>query len=356
METLSVVETNPLPVPESRWERALYALIVVALPIICFSLSDILKPEWQTGKFSDYTTLMLLPGVSIFFFPFLLYAMVCMALILIVPERFAPSFIVRFGVYTGTLLALQYAILTAGTDFIIVSTVSAVVLILGKWLLGKLKSTFVAIGIVLLLFILTGIGLLIWRQIDFPQLLFLALIAFLSASPFLCLAIAAVTTVKLIRLYETKSFTFVRGASLLTWLASYGFAWRFSILKAIEVYHSLPPQPPDCYIATAAARGHKSLVLAQPVALPTDLLWVNPQLQTLKCAELVLMALLPGLHRPLRKMYDLIGKELARRLTNPYLADLAYLSLKPVEWLVRWVMKAFIPEIDQVARNLYRGN
>ena len=141
---------------------------------------------------------------------------------------------------------------------------------------------------------------------------------------------------------------------LLAWLASYGLAWRFSVLKAIEVYHSLPPQPPDCYIATAAARGHKSLVRAQPVTLPTGLLWVNPQLQTLKCAELVLVALLPRLHRPLRKMYDLVGKALAGCLISPYLSDLAYLGLKPVEWLAWLGMKAFIPEIDQVTRNLYR--
>jgi hypothetical protein len=353
MEPIPAVETKPLPVPESRWERVLYLLIVIGLPIICFTLSDVLKPEWQSGKFSDYVTLMLLPGVSIFFFPFIAYAMLCMALLLIAPERFAPRFIVRFGIYTGTVLALQYSILTAGTDFIIISAVSSAILILGKWLLGKLKSTLVAIGIFLLLFILAGIVTMVWRHIDLPQFLFFVLIGILSASPFLCLAVAVLTSIKLLKLYETKSFFFWRGMGLAAWLASYGLAWRFSVLKAIEVYQALPPAPPDCYIATAAARGHKSIVQARPVALQSGLVWVNPQLQYLKCAELALIALVPAIHRPLRRIYDLVGRALAHRLTNSFLADLAYLTLKPFEWLTRFVLKSLIPEIDMVARSLY---
>jgi hypothetical protein len=312
-----------------------------------------LKPEWQSGKFTDYVALLLLPNVALFFFPFLVYAMVCMSLLLIAPRRFAPHFVVRFGIYTGAILALHYAVLTTGTDFLIISTISAAILILGKWLLGKIKSRLVAIGIILLLILLAALGAMLWGHIEIQQLWFIALIAILSASPFLCLAIGVVTSLKLLKLYETKTFTTRHGLSLVAWLAAYGLAWRFSVLKAIEVYQALPPSPPDCYIATAAARGHKSLVQAQPVALPTGLLWVNPQLRNFKCAELALMALLPRLHRPLRKMYDLIGKALARRLTHPFLADLAYLTLKPFEWLARLALKALVPEIDQYARTLY---
>jgi len=176
-------------VPESRWERALYALIVIILPVVCFSLSSVLKPEWQSGNLQIMLRCCSYRDRKIFLST-LLYATLCIALLLIAPERFAPRFIVRFGVYTGTLLALQYALLAAGTDFIVISTVSAAVLIFGKWMLGKLKSRLVAMGIVLLLLILIAIGAMVWRQIEIQQLLFLALIAILSASPFLCLAIA----------------------------------------------------------------------------------------------------------------------------------------------------------------------
>jgi hypothetical protein len=357
MENIPAVETKQLLVPKSRWERALYALIVIVLPILCFSLSffwsDILKPEWQSGEFSDYAMLMILPGATIFFFPFMAYAIVSIVLLQVAPERFAKRFIIRFGIHTGTILALQYAIFTASFTFTIGLGFAAILFFI-KWLLGKIKSRFIATGIVFLLFILAGIGAMLWMHISIPQLSFIGLIAILSASPILCLAITVVTSFKLLKFYKTGAFTFGQGIGLLVWLGSYGLAWRFSVLKAIEVYKSLPPQPPSCYIATAAARGHKSIVRSQPVVLQSGLLWVNLQLQYLKCAELALQALAPKLHHCLRKMYDFVGKAMAGKLKNPSLADLAYLTLKPLEWLTRLVLKVLIPEIDLVARELYR--
>jgi hypothetical protein len=291
----------------------------------------------------------------VFFFPFLIYAVNCLILLLIAPERYAQHFIVRLGIYTGTLLALQYAILTAATEFAtIISIASAAAVFFAKWLLTKIKPKSTAFGILLLLLLLLAISLSIWGHVEPPQFLFLALIAILSASPFLCLVIAAVTSLKLLKHYEIRIINFRHGVGILAWLGTYGFAWRLSVLKAIEVYHSLPPQPPNCYIATAAARGHRSIVQAQPVLLASGPLWVNPQLQYLKCAELALMVLAPNLHRPLRRIYDIIGKALAQRMTNPFVADLAYLALKPFEWLARLLLKAFIPEIDRYTRLIYR--
>jgi hypothetical protein len=357
------------PIPESGRERLLYALIGIVLPAVCFSLSNILKPEWQSGEFSDYVNLMLTPQVAWFFFPFLVYSIVCFLLLLIAPGRFAPRFVVRFGIYTGVALALQYVVMLAGTGLIFISTVSAGILILLKWANGKVKLKW-KVGYritVLLAFILITTLILSHPSFQtesltsllnslaafFSGALFWALIAILAATPILCLIITSVTAIKLIKIYETQTFKLWQATTLTAWLVSYLFAWRFSILKAIEVYASLPTSPPNCYIATASARGHKRIVHSKMVVTTNGAVWITTQLQILKCAELALMALAPRFHYCLRAVYDVAGYTVAKRITNPFLADLAYLTLKPFEWVTTLALKAIVPEIDAYVGRLY---
>jgi hypothetical protein len=80
---------------------------------------------------------------------------------------------------------------------------------------------------------------------------------------------------------------------------------------------------------------------------------VNGQLQVLKFAELALLAVKPRWHASLRRMYDVVGKSLARRIHSPFLADIAYLLLKPFEWLARWLLKMIVPEVDALAKKIY---
>jgi hypothetical protein len=56
----------------------------------------------------------------------------------------------------------------------------------------------------------------------------------------------------------------------------------------------------------------------------------------------------------LRFVYDIVGPVLARRLTHPFLADIAYLSLKPAELLARFALRFLIPNLDEYASRLYR--
>jgi hypothetical protein len=351
-EILSVEETGPLPVPESRWKRVTYALIVVVLPVACFFLIGGLHPEWQSGELSDYAALMLIPETSKFFFPFMVYAVVCMLLLLVAPRYFAPRFVVRLGIYTGCLLALQYTVLVAGTDFAFISFISGGFLIAGEWISGKIKSRKIRNGF-FLLFTIAGIALALASQVPIEEIPILVFMVILIASPLLCLTVAAVTAIKLIKIYERKNLKIWQATGLAAWLISYLFAWRFSVLQAIEIYDSLPTYPPDCYIATASARGHNHIVRSWPVATSGGKIWVTRQLQVLKCAELALMTLTPRFHRILRTVYDVVGVALARRLTNPFLADLAYLTLKPFEWAAALALKVFVPEIDEYAKRLY---
>src|SRR5262249_24674408 len=103
------------------------------------------------------------------------------------------------------------------------------------------------------------------------------------------------------------------------------------------VYSKLPlTAPQNCYVATAAARGHQSIVRSTRV-MASDGSWfmVNDQLRRLKAAELIIEGLFPKLHRLMRSLYDQLGPPLARQMIGrPLLADAAYLLLKPAEWLL----------------------
>jgi hypothetical protein len=73
----------------------------------------------------------------------------------------------------------------------------------------------------------------------------------------------------------------------------------------------------------------------------------------LKCAELALLAINPRLHIVLRRIYDVVGKTLARKIQNPFMADIAYVALKPAEWLARLILKILISNVDLIAKEIY---
>jgi hypothetical protein len=89
--------------------------------------------------------------------------------------------------------------------------------------------------------------------------------------------------------------------------------------------------------------------------MPNGNIRVTRQLQNLKCAEIAIMALNPHLHTQLRRIYDYIGPPLAAQLTNPFLADLAWLMLKPVEWVAMLAIKVIVPEISTYAQRFYEN-
>ena len=131
-------------------------------------------------------------------------------------------------------------------------------------------------------------------------------------------------------------------------------AWRIAVLKTLEVYASLPTSPPDCYIATAAAKGHPRFVKSKPVVTGNDrIIWINVQMKYFKCADLALMVIFPGGHKICREIYDLLGTSLARIITHPVLADIVYITLKPVEWSIRAMMKVLFPGVDEVVNRIY---
>jgi len=352
--------SKSLPFPTAPWGRILFGLFVTVLPIFSFWATDLLKPEWQNGELSSYIILLLFPQASILFFPLLAYSIICYLFLLYLPDRFSQSFIVRAGIYTGVLLALQYSIVVL--LYTLYEPDTFIYLLIPVWIFPFVYSlsyrwaiskwTAVKVNKVLPILILAV--LVIVTLLTRGGTPFLALIVLTVAAPFWSFLLALRAALWLYKNYETK-FTFPRGLGLTAWFAAYVAAWRFDILKMYELYAALPPQPPpDCYIATAAARGHPQFVHSKTVQRADGKpMQVNGQLQVLKCAELALLAINPRLHAVLRRIYDVVGVSLARKIQNLFMADIAYLLLSPFEWLARLILKALIPNIDSISQKIY---
>jgi hypothetical protein len=343
-----------LPFPTAKGGRFFYGLFVTALPAFSFWVIHFLKPEWQNGEFSSYVILSLFPEASLLFFPLLAYSVVCYWLLLWAPSYFSRWFSIRAGIYTGVLLAFQYSILLvlhSLDSYIFVLLLVGSSTFIGPWLYRQAVTKWTEFKVNAFLVIVASVVVVIGLITGSIAVIALALLT--MAAPFLCFLIALRAAIWLFKNYETQ-FTLPRGFGITAWIAAYAFAWRYDILKMFELYNALPTQPPNCYIATAAAQGHSRLVGSHTVQRADGLsMQVNGQLQVLKFAELALLAVNPRLHIFLRRIYDVVGKSLARRIHNPFLADFAYLMLKPFEWLARWLLKVVVPEIDSLTEKIY---
>jgi hypothetical protein len=350
--------SNLTPFPKPWWGKLLVSLLVTAIPTFSFFAVELIKPEWQSGRLSDYVILFLFPEASLLFFPLLAYSIICYLLLLHAPARYSPSFLIRFGVYSGVLLSLHYSIVIflyfidlMVFTFLLAWILPVVFLWIYRWARTKwearlIHKTMIAFAIGAYL-----VSAVVMRDLGAP--FFLVLIVLIMAAPFWSLLLAVQATVWLYKNHESL-LTFPRGAGFATWIIAYIAALRFDILKMYELYDALPPTPPDCYIATAAARGHPRFVHAWTVQRADGkFMQVNIQLQRLKCAELALLAVNPRLHEILRRIYDKVGKMLAHYIQHPYLADLAYLLLKPWEWLARLVLRFVVPGIDSISTKMY---
>jgi hypothetical protein len=102
-------------------------------------------------------------------------------------------------------------------------------------------------------------------------------------------------------------------------------------VAARAYWQSLPDEPPDCFVVSAAARGHAGFVGSRPD--PATGRPVNHQLRRLRAFEVRLAADWPAGQRRLRRAYNLLGPVLAARIRSPWAADAAYLLLKPLELL-----------------------
>ncbi len=351
-----------LPSSTPVWANKLYGLFIVGMPIIAFWATDLFMPEWQDGDSNSYVILLLSPDASLIFFALIAFSIVCYILLFFDPLWFSQDFVVRFGIYTGVILTLQYALLSG--YFFLFDNISYIFVLLPLWVLpivvSKLypwvTSRWNVRSLTIILIVISILGV-IWSTVVTGVFLIpiVVLVAGVTlAAPFWIFLIYLQVAIWLFKNCEAK-LSIPSGLGIVAWIAAYAFAWRYDILKMYELYAALPSQPPpDCYIATAAAQGHPRFVGSHPVRRADGLsMQVNGQLQRLKCAELALLAISPRLHKVLRRIYDVAGNALARRMTNLFVADIAYFLLKPAEWVAIFVLKWIVPDIESVSRRMY---
>lgn len=345
--------------------RIKFALTGVIYPLLAFSMSltspPVASSPWQSGKLQDYVAmLMTFPGFGPFL-PLVLFCMVGLTFWLFDPGiSRVPVFVL--GMVTGPVIAMQFLILTLITTgpfpffFAAITTpvqAAMVYAIFGVWSRsGKFTIRYLLIVTAIVAIIAGTINATAtWGGVaDFVAIcLFYAA----AASPVLCL----VTYVRVvIYLYHQRACddaaVWTRLAFPMAWLITWLASWKFAVDVMLREYAKLPTGPPQCYVCSAAAHGHRWLVRSKPRV--GDGLMVNSQMRRLKFLEFAMAAAFPNLHRSIRSAYDRFGPSLARRcMSDRLLADAAYLAFKPLELLaltLTMLMRFHADSIHQLYR------
>lgn len=377
--------------PFSPWTKAAYFVGGNLLPSLglLLAISGVAeKPEWQTNQFHDFASFLMAGPAAAVFSPFLIYSIACTTLAIFRPRAAMQSFLLRLGLYSGIALGLHYCIvvgvlilrisdLTSRKNIAMAAVVVplaciAIVFVAWSiwWLGGAMKRVIrrfsqFRLWLLFVMFAAPVTALALGTAFG-KDAVFWVLFAMLSPSllgivlaPCWFLAATAAMSVRIVRLRAARfQFNLLHLLAVISWIGAYLSAWRFAVYNALEAYSALPTTPPssNCYIATAAAGGHRSVVRWREVrGVAGEVFRANRQLAYLKCGEIALQTAAPRLHRGLRRIYDRWGPTLARRLRNRLAADAAYLALKPAEWATRLALVTIAPNAIPLARKLYGG-
>jgi hypothetical protein len=218
-------------------------------------------PEYQRGEWFDYLTMV--PGVmaSWPFAPLLFAATYAMAVLVISPHRVAQNWLLRWALYSGTILAAQYTLIQAialaepgaplsvGT-FVAVGGVGIATLLAlgGLWIVPRLARIKPAYWLACtILMALAAVAAVMYWRIALPIVLLSVMFGAIVA-PALTLAVYLRASLIVWKLAQREPCAGGRiGLRVpLVWLATYGVAWAVAIISAIDLYNSLPKTPPDC--------------------------------------------------------------------------------------------------------------
>ena len=309
-----------------------------------------MSSPWQSGELEDHAMVLLATPTIYAFFPLVVFSMTSLVCWTFAPFVLSTHRWVRVGLYSGVVVSLTLCI--------------ALMCVIG------IASQFAA------LFVAPGLMLLVWTvqqvvrkrfSILFIMILTTAIAALLSiavatveqgdlfeffggtylftvaAAPTLCVitflrtsVAASVVNARLAVRDEVNPSRWAWLAAWGTWLAGYAATWKVALeIEAVE-YAKLPTTNPNCFVCSAAAHGHVGLVGAKS----SDGIMVNTQMRRLKLLEFAMQIAMPQTHRRLRNVYNCIGPPMASICRkNAWLADVAFLVLKPLEWIALVVQR-----------------
>lgn len=230
--------------PSSWLIRGAWLFAGVVLPLVCFLISYPEGPSWQSGGLNAYAQLLLSRNPSLAQYPFLLFSMTCMVLLVLRPERFWNSTFVRLGIYAGVLVATEYWLVfqfaCCDAAHIALPVIFSAVAVFVPWALGRILDVLVRKSGYEMLWL---IGILV----AVPFLLFFWLVIFVClwcSTPWALASYVAVA-VYLVRGSGAARFRFSLAQLLLAfgWLSLHLGAWRISFIVMLREYAALPLAP-----------------------------------------------------------------------------------------------------------------
>lgn len=333
-----------IPLPE----KFFHFFAAILLPLACFGITAVdkypLAPKWQRDEWFDYLSLIPNFPVGWAFYPLLIFSIYAAGWMIFGTRKAVASAICRVGVFAGIVLAWQYAFIQV-VSLQIADDTPALGALLGlvcppalvgvtlfaRWAADQLvwrrtwyhsprgKHIFWAIVVAIVM----GVSAFFSKAV-----LGIAIFFSLLLAPGLTMFSFVAMAIVILRRSERPESQTPLLAGAVAWLAAWGAAWVQSYQNAIDAYSKLPTTHSGCYIATATLRGHRRFIGRRIVAGRP----LSPQLAILKSGELALRDRWPGLHRAMRAVYDTVGPRIARRIRHPLVADVVYLTLKPIEW------------------------
>lgn len=368
--TLGIPYRDPTTTLDRRRQRLWVLLLFggVLIPIFCHLIGaggHPAPPDWQSGILGDKLAFALVMEAGYPLFPLLGYCIVSMSVYLFSSDQKKLAFAWKLGIYSGIFVAAWYwclfgltvvgkstGLLGAILSNLVVTLVGAIIAAAIYLLIWSIDTSFRAqpypqtyppnenskyAKIVLVLFFLFFFVTLVGTS---GGGLFILFVGPLYFGVYWALFSYTYVSYRVFRDSSTlsKNFSLLQFLTTVTWIGTFLGLCRASVLASLAEYSKLPLEPPEgCYIATAASSGHSRFVgineeLCQ--AFP-----VNRQLCRLKAFELMLQTLAPPLHRGLRKAYNSAGPIAAGKIQNRFLADIAFVLLKPAEWFAMFCVR-----------------
>jgi len=272
----------PAMVKEKSWNRFFIAMVLsfagVVLPLFVFLFSSFMEPEWKGACAYGWLDCFIVAKLTLTPLVLLATAALYALEIIRVKNRTARWMVV--GIFLGAVAA-------------------SICFVFGMACIGS--------------------------EADAPKLWLLV--------PFYVAVWYSVRAVQLIKAARFDFWTY-----LISLISSFPF-WLASWYWSRDLYASLPDKAPsDCFIVTAASRGHAQFVGPfLEIERGGRRLLANQQLITFWHFEKLWCARAPSSHANFRRAYDKIGPVIAAQIKSPWLADATCLVLKPAEIAARLI-------------------